>query len=80
MGEPDPGLRLTLGRLIVDRVCARSGHSSAPYRAARNNGRSVIDRTEGDSVLIRLFGLRRTLKITALFVGGVMLYGCVKGG
>jgi hypothetical protein len=31
-------------------------------------------------VLIRLFGLRRTLKITALFVGGVMLYGCVKGG
>ena len=80
MGEPGSGQRLTPGGLVVDRVCARSGHSCAPYGADGNNGRSVIDRTEGDSVLIRLFGLRRTLKITALFVGGVMLYGCVKGG
>ena len=57
----------------------RSGHSFPERGGGRENGRFAVNDIEGDSVLIRLFGLRRTLKITALFVGGVMLYGCVKG-
>ncbi|WP_157968713.1 hypothetical protein [Streptomyces geranii] len=62
-----------------DGIGERSGHSCPTYGGGRENERFIIIDTVGDPVLIRLFGLRRTLKIAALFVGGVMIWGWVKG-